>query len=57
MKITTIGIFSAASLAYAGAPEGKALFASKCQACHGTYGEGKASIAKMFNVTMHSLRP
>ena len=56
MKITAIAIFSlAASLAYAGAPEGKALFASKCQACHGADGEGKASIAKMFNVTMHPL--
>ena len=45
----------AASLAYAGAPEGKAVFASKCQACHGEKGEGKAAIAKMFNVTMRPL--
>ena len=56
MKIIAITTFLlAASLAYAGAPEGKALFASKCQACHGAKGEGKASIAKMFSVTMHPL--
>jgi len=56
MKITAILFLSlAASLAYAGAPEGKAVFASKCQACHGPNGEGKAAIAKMFNVTMHPL--
>ena len=39
----------------AGAPEGKALFSAKCQGCHGPNGEGRASIAKMFNVTMHPL--
>ncbi|MBZ5611339.1 MAG: cytochrome c [Acidobacteriia bacterium] len=56
MKITAVAFFLfAASLAYAGAPEGKAVFAAKCQACHGANGEGKASIAKMFNVTMHPL--
>jgi len=55
MKITAIATLSLAAclgVAYAGAPEGKAVFAAKCQACHGPNGEGKASIAKMFNVTM-----
>lgn len=56
MKIIAIVTFLlAASLAYAGAPEGKALFASKCLVCHGARGEGKASIAKLFSVTMHPL--
>jgi len=58
MKIATIASISLAAclgLAHAGAPEGKAVFAAKCQACHGPNGEGKASIAKMFNVTMHRL--
>jgi mono/diheme cytochrome c family protein len=56
MRITAIAIFLVgASLAYAGAPEGKALFESKCQACHGPKGEGKDAIAKMFKVTMHPL--
>lgn len=42
-------------VAYAGAPEGKALFTAKCQGCHGPNGEGKPAIAKMFNVTMPPL--
>ncbi len=41
--------------ASAGAAEGKALFASKCQSCHGPGGEGKDAIAKMFKVTMQPL--
>jgi mono/diheme cytochrome c family protein len=56
MKIITIVIFLwAASLVYGGAPEGKTVFVAKCQSCHGPNGEGKAAIAKMFNVTMHPL--
>ncbi|HXB73696.1 MAG TPA: cytochrome c [Candidatus Acidoferrales bacterium] len=58
MKPLTIGIlgfFLSAGLAVAGAPEGKELFASKCAKCHGPNGEGKAAIAKMFNVTMPAL--
>ena len=39
----------------AGVPEGKTLFTAKCQGCHGPNGEGRAPIAKMFNVTMHPL--
>jgi len=42
-------------LLIAGAPEGKTVFTAKCQGCHGANGEGKAAIAKMFNVTMHPL--
>ena len=58
MKIVTIATITLAAclgLAYAGAPEGKPIFAAKCQACHGPNGEGKPAIAKMFNVTMHPL--
>jgi mono/diheme cytochrome c family protein len=58
MKITTLAAISLAAslgLAHGGAPEGKAVFTAKCQACHGEKGEGKASIAKMFNVSMHPL--
>lgn len=58
MKTTwTIVLFTSAFLtaAWAGAPEGKAVFTAKCQACHGPNGEGKAAIAKMLNVTMHPL--
>jgi len=44
-----------AATVLAGAPEGKALFASKCQGCHAADGEGKEAIAKMFKVTMHPL--
>jgi len=58
MKIILIGtitLIASFTLASAGAPEGKTLFASKCQACHGPNGEGKPAIAKMFNVTMRAL--
>ncbi|MBI3207409.1 MAG: cytochrome c [Candidatus Solibacter usitatus] len=41
--------------ASAGAAEGKALYASKCAACHGPAGEGKDAIAKMFKVTLQHL--
>jgi mono/diheme cytochrome c family protein len=58
MKTIAIAALSwivSAGLLYAGAPEGKELFAAKCQACHGANGEGRAAIAKMFNVTMPPL--
>jgi mono/diheme cytochrome c family protein len=56
MKTILIGTLSLSlslTVASAGVPEGKVVFTSKCQACHGPTGEGKASIAKLFNVTMH----
>jgi mono/diheme cytochrome c family protein len=53
--IATLSWIVSAGLLYAGAPEGKELFTAKCQACHGANGEGKAAIAKMFNVTMPQL--
>ncbi len=55
MRTITIAFFTACGLALAGAPEGKTVFESKCQSCHGPNGEGKAAIAKMFNVEMHPL--
>lgn len=58
MKATALLIACLAAsvgLAFAGAPEGKTVFTAKCQGCHGANGEGKAAIAKMFNVTMHPL--
>jgi mono/diheme cytochrome c family protein len=44
-----------AGMAYAGAAEGKDVFAAKCQSCHGANGEGKAAIGKLFGVTMRPL--
>ena len=35
--------------------KGKEVFSSRCAACHGTSGEGKEAIAKMFSVTMKQL--
>ena len=58
MKAIVFGAFSllvSLGIASAGAPEGKNLFAARCQPCHGANGEGKPAIAKMFNVTMHPL--
>lgn len=55
IAIGTIAFLASLTLASAGAPEGKATFAAKCQSCHGPNGEGKPAIAKMFNVTIHPL--
>jgi len=54
MKPLTLAILSA-GLLLAGSPEGKELYTSKCAPCHGPNGEGKAAIAKMFNVTLPAL--
>lgn len=53
--IVSLALIACLGFAYAGASEGKTLFAAKCQPCHGPNGEGKAAIAKMFNVTMRPL--
>ena len=52
---SAVALIIAAGLASAGAPEGKTLFAAKCQSCHGANGEGKPAIAKMFKVEMPPL--
>ena len=51
----SIALVVSVGLAYGGAPEGKALYATKCAACHGANGEGKAAIGKAFGVTMKPL--
>ena len=55
IAIVGIGFFAAVGSAYGGAAEGKALFATKCAACHGANGEGKDAIAKMLKVEMKPL--
>lgn len=55
MKTIAITFIAACGVAFAGAPEGKAVFEAKCQACHGPNGEGKPAIAKMLKVEMHPL--
>ena len=55
IAIATLSWIVSAGLLYAGASEGKELFTAKCQACHGANGEGKAAIAKMYNVTLPPL--
>jgi mono/diheme cytochrome c family protein len=50
--LATMSLAASLGLAYAGAPEGKTVYTAKCQGCHGANGEGKAAIAKMFNVTI-----
>lgn len=55
LAIASIALMTFFGVAYGGASEGKPLFASKCAPCHGPNGEGRAAIAKMFNVTMRPL--
>jgi mono/diheme cytochrome c family protein len=58
MKTTiaaTVVLAASACLSWAGAPEGKEVYTAKCAPCHGANGEGKAAIAKMYNVTLPAL--
>ncbi|HUA86261.1 MAG TPA: cytochrome c [Bryobacteraceae bacterium] len=55
MKTIAIAFIAVSGLAFAGAPEGKTVFDSRCQACHGPNGEGKAAIAKLFKVDLPQL--
>ncbi|SRR5579871_191113 len=41
--------------AFAGAAEGKDLYASKCKSCHGESGQGNPGIAKMMKVELRPL--
>ena len=57
---TAIHLFASAALASlslfgADAAAGKALFASKCQGCHGPTGQGNPAIAKGMKVTLRPL--
>src|SRR6266568_2047053 len=53
--IASLTLISCAGLSWAGAAEGKEVYTAKCAPCHGTGGEGKAAIAKMYNVTLPPL--
>lgn len=58
MKTIVIGIvcvLASGVAASAGTPEGGNLFVAKCATCHGASGEGKATIAKIYGVTMRPL--
>lgn len=39
----------------ADASAGKAIYAKRCQSCHGPKGEGNANVAKMLNATIQPL--
>jgi mono/diheme cytochrome c family protein len=53
--IATLALVVSAGLSWAGATEGKEIYTAKCAPCHGANGEGKAAIAKMYNVTQAPL--
>jgi mono/diheme cytochrome c family protein len=53
--VVTLTLIASAGLSWAGAAEGKEVYIAKCAPCHGPNGEGKAAIAKMYNVTMPAL--
>jgi mono/diheme cytochrome c family protein len=55
MRKIAIVLLSVSGLSFAGATEGKALYASKCASCHGPDGKGKDAIAKMMKVEMKPL--
>jgi mono/diheme cytochrome c family protein len=54
-RLVWIGFIAGASLAYAGVPEGKALYDKSCKGCHGAEGKGNPGIAKAMKVTMRPL--
>jgi cytochrome c5 len=45
----------AAGAAFAGAPEGKAVYDKSCKSCHGADGAGNPAIAKVMKVEMKPL--
>ncbi len=53
--IASLALIASAGLSWAGAAEGKEVYTAKCAPCHGPNGEGKAAIAKMYNVTQAPL--
>ena len=53
--VLMIVLLSAIPLLAADTAAGKDLFGKKCASCHGAAGEGKESIAKMFQVDMKPL--
>ena len=53
--IATLTLVASAGLSWSAAAEGKEVYTAKCAPCHGSNGEGKAAIAKMYNVTMPPL--
>jgi mono/diheme cytochrome c family protein len=55
MKTIGVLLLAVSGLAFAGAPEGKAVYEAKCQKCHGPNGEGKPSVAKMLKVDIKPL--
>lgn len=55
IAIGTLSLIASVGLAHAAAAEGKDLYTSKCQSCHGANGEGKPAIGKAFGVTMTPL--
>lgn len=57
MKKIAIVFLGVCGLTFAGATEGKAVYASKCASCHGPDGKGKDAIAKMMKVEMKALGP
>jgi len=55
MKQIAVVFLATSALTFAGATEGKAVYTSKCQSCHGADGVAKDAMAKMFKVEMKPL--
>lgn len=54
MKYVLIAVIGVGA-AWAGAPEGKAVYEKSCKSCHGADGSGNSAIAKMMKVELKGL--
>ena len=55
ISASLVGLVATTSPAWADAAAGKAVFDTKCKACHGADGAGNPGIAKALGVTMKPL--
>jgi mono/diheme cytochrome c family protein len=55
ISIVTVLLWTTPAFSAGDAAAGKEVFSKKCASCHGTAGEGKASVAKMLKVEMRHL--
>lgn len=55
LRTAVIGLALGAVTLWAGATEGKEIYAKSCKSCHGAEGQGNPAIAKAMKVELRSL--